>query len=119
MLFLASGTQKASYEFEIAWGPSDKPADPEVDQIPNAPTTVDLKIVNGGLVTEIHNLLWCLPDSTGVNGDLNLKPDLPEGEVACLESETWTASATDPDQVEKFDTIYAEADLVLSCRTCK
>jgi hypothetical protein len=114
--FLVGGTQKASYEFHIPWGPTDKPVSPPTDpvQIPDSPTTVDLRIVNGGLVTDVHNMKWCLPDG----GDLNLKPDLPPGEVACLESETWTISSV-VTQLLKTDTIYAEADLVLSCKTCR
>ena len=123
--FLVTGSQKASYEFQIQWGPTAKPADPT--QIPNAPTTVDLKIVDGGLVTDVHNMQWCLPDNSvdidpgtlGNQFDSNLKPDLPSGEVACLENEVWTISPTNSTQLLKTDTIYAEADLTLKCSTCK
>ena len=114
--FLVTGTEPAAYLFDIEWGPVANENPVPADVV----TEVDLRIEDGVLVTSTHDMLWCVPDGA----DLNDRPDLPVttvggvtiAEVACLISQNW--SIVDATHIQKTEQIYAEADLVLSCRKC-
>ncbi|MFL5791753.1 MAG: hypothetical protein ACJ76A_09630 [Actinomycetota bacterium] len=97
--FLVTGDQPAAYEMVINWDPVGN------TNPPSAPaTTIDLP---GGT----HPLKWCGPDGS----DLNSEPDLPAGEVGCIVKQEW--NFTDATHVQETETIYLEADIVLSKKT--
>jgi len=94
--FLVTGSQPAAYQVVIAWDPVAN------SNPPDAPaTTIDLP---GGT----HPMKWCVPDGS----DLNTEPDLPASEVGCIAKQVW--SFTDSTHVQETETIYLEADIVLS-----
>jgi len=96
--FLVTGdsAQQAAYMITINWDPISN------DNPPGAvATSIDLP-------SPAHPLEWCLSETGGTNGN----PELPQGQVGCIVSQTW--NIVDSTHVREREVIYLEADIILS-----